>query len=178
MERFFTSIEKSIAAQDWYGALSTALTIPDIAGKLEKPEEKSVGIRYKQWYRNWLQATYTGTGTAVGGHVFLSDEDCYGLRCSYLHAGGGDLERKAKHSLERFHFIQPPKWGSAHLNQLNNVLQLQVDVFCTDMVEAGRRWFAWAQTDRPDIIGRMDALLLIHDADNGIPGLIHFENND
>ncbi|MWJ26721.1 hypothetical protein GPM19_00615 [Halomonas sp. ZH2S] len=172
MERFFTSIEKAIEAQDWYGALSTALTIPDIAGKLENPE-LGVGARYKGWYRNWLQDKYTGSGPA-GNHIFLSDEDCYGLRCSYLHAGGGELERKAKHTLERFHFIQPPKWGRAHLNQLNNVLQLQVDEFCNDMVEAGRRWFHWTQTERPDVVQRMDALLIIHNADNGIPGLINF----
>ena len=174
MERFFTSIEKAINANDLYGALSTALTIPDIAGKLENPD-LGVGARYKEWYRNWLQDTYTGTGPAVGGHVFLSDEDCYGLRCSYLHAGGGELERKAKHTLERFHFIERPKWGSAHRNQLNNVLQLQVDEFCMEMVEAGRRWFQWAQANRPDIVQRMDALLIIHNADNGKPDLIHFE---
>lgn len=174
MERFFTSIEKAIGADDFYGALSTALTIPDIAGKLESPDA-GVGARYKEWYRTWLQATYTGTGHAVGGHVFLSDEDCYGLRCSYLHAGGGELEHKAKHTLERFHFIERPKWGSAHRIQNNGVLLLQVDIFCLEMVEAGRRWFKWARENRPDIVQRMDSLLIIHNADKGIPGLVHFE---
>lgn len=177
MERFFQSIERAIVCHDWYGALSTALTIPDIAGKFENPQLK-VGQRYKQWYREWLQETYTGKGAAVGGHIFLSDEDCYGLRCSYLHAGGTELEKKAKHTLEKFHFIEPPKWGSAHRNMVNGtILQLQVDKFCEDIVLAGREWVTWANSERQDIIERMDSLLFIHNANNGIPGLIEIHRD-
>ncbi len=38
MKRITDSIRKSVKSQDWYGALSTALTLPDVCGRLESPE--------------------------------------------------------------------------------------------------------------------------------------------
>ncbi len=34
MERFTRAIEKSIKSENWYAALTLALTIPDICGRL------------------------------------------------------------------------------------------------------------------------------------------------
>lgn len=172
MERFFDSIEKALENQDWYGALSTSLTIPDICGKLEHPELK-VGPRYKRWYNEWLAHKYTAqVGPRREVHTFLSDEDCYGLRCSYLHEGGGELEDKAKHSLEKFHFIIPPSWGECHNNRINNVLQLQIDRFCEDVVRSGRDWAIWISANKPEVADKMSNLLTIHSAEEGIPGMV------
>lgn len=166
MERFLSSIEQGLVNKDWYGALSTALTIPDICGQIDRPKWK-VGKRYKRWYNIWLLPTYK---TTIGGHevIFMNAEDCYGLRCSYLHAGEGNLEKKAKQTLRKFHFIQPPPWGMAHRIKSNDILLLQVDCFCQEMVEAGRNWLQWLEAHEPEKLKRFDDMLVIHDASEGI----------
>ncbi|WP_180960263.1 hypothetical protein [Neobacillus cucumis] len=43
--------------------------------------------------------------------------------------------------LSEFTFVVPPKNGFLiHCNQLNNLLQLQVDIFCLDICDAIERW--------------------------------------
>lgn len=37
MEELMNSIRLSIKTKNWYGALTLALTLPDIAGKIEHP---------------------------------------------------------------------------------------------------------------------------------------------
>jgi len=83
MKRFTSSIRKSIDTKNWYGALMTALTLPDICGKLETPNENSKA-RSVRWLRTWIEPHYTDDEL---NHVFLSAEDCYALRCSFLHEG-------------------------------------------------------------------------------------------
>ncbi|MCK2042579.1 hypothetical protein KZO83_07740 [Chromohalobacter sp. TMW 2.2308] len=169
MERFLQSIETALRHEDWYGALSTALTIPDICGKIEDPDTRGRS-RYKKWYEQWVLPTYTvqyGADKAV--KVLLTPEDCYGLRCSYLHEGGGELDEQAKHTLERFHFITPQKGALIHRNLIDNVLQLQVDIFCREIIEACRNWIHWLKKEHPEKIDNMKSLLVIHDTTDGLP---------
>ncbi|MFA5172050.1 MAG: hypothetical protein WC426_10835 [Sulfuriferula sp.] len=168
MHRFSESIRKSIAAQDWYGALSTALTLPDVCGRLENPEMGSLA-RYVSWFQQWLQPEYTSIiGANNEQHVFLHGEDCYALRCSYLHEGGSNIEdQRAKKALEDFHFITPKQGCLIHCNQSNNTLQLQVDVFCNQIADAVDKWFE-SMKDNNDVQQRMAGLLLIHDSSQGI----------
>lgn len=55
-------------------ALSAALTLPDVCGKAEYPEER-VSTRYKKWY-----STFVPDGN-------LPEDSVYALRCSLLHEG-------------------------------------------------------------------------------------------
>jgi hypothetical protein len=104
MERFTNSIRSALKAQDWYGALSTALTLPDVCGRMEQPEKGSKA-RYIEWFRRWIEPEYTSDRTK---HVFLHGEDCYALRCSYLHEGGSNIEeQRARKALQDFRFITP-----------------------------------------------------------------------
>jgi hypothetical protein len=168
MRRFTESIRKSIAAQDWYGALSTALTLPDVCGRLENPTMGSKA-RYVEWFQQWLQPEYTlKIGPDEEEHVFLHGEDCYALRCSYLHEGGSNIEeQRAQKALEDFHFITPRPGCYVHCNQSNNTLQLQVDVFCNQIADAVDRWFESIK-DNSDVRRRMGGLLVIHDSSKGI----------
>lgn len=168
MRRFTDSIRKALTAQDWYGALSTAVTLPDVCGRLENPTMKSQE-RYVHWFNAWLKPEYTSViGAGKKEHTFLHGEDCYALRCSYLHEGGSNIEeQKAQVALTNFHFITPPPTGSVHCNQVNNVLQLQVDIFCNQIAAAVDRW-AESVTGDTDIQQRMRNLLVIHDSSRGI----------
>jgi len=131
MERFIRSVEIALDSKDWYGALSTALTLPDICGRLSDPTA-TTKTRYVAWFDEYMLPRYESyVGADRHHHVFLSGRDCYALRCSYLHEGGDSIaEQSARQALHRFHFVSPrPNW-TVHCNQSDSVLQLQVDVFC------------------------------------------------
>jgi len=103
-------------------------------------------------------------------HTFLSSSDCYALRCALLHEGREEIvEQRARDALDRFHFIEPPPNGQIHCNQINNVLQLQVDVFCRDVLEGLAQWRKDIQ-GTPDIEQRISNILQVY-PHNQIPGM-------
>lgn len=168
MKRFTESLRSSVANGDWYISLSTALTLPDVCGRLIDPTAPS-GKRYPSWFKQWMEPLYTATLPVIGRHIFLSGEDCYALRCSYLHEGGGDItQQRARKALSDFHFIAPPEHGlSIHRNQIDGTLQLQVDKFCLEVADAVDAWAA-SVSDNAEVQKRMTSLLLIH---NWAPGI-------
>ena len=164
MNRFTSSIRQSIETKDWYGALMTALTLPDICGKLETPNVGSKA-RSVRWLKVWIETLYTKQiGADRQKHVFLSAEDCYSLRCSFLHEGVSNIEeQRARKALEDFHFITPPPGGHIHCNQSGNALQLQVDVFCNEVADAVDKR-AESVLSNEEIQKRMNSLIVIHDS--------------
>jgi hypothetical protein len=164
IDRYLDSIIKSLESKNWYAALFVALAIPDICGALEHPNEKS-GVRYVNWYNKYMLPKYSSTmGRLQELHVFLSGDDCYALRCSLLHEGTGDVEKqKISKILKSVRFNEPPDKGMMHLTQLKNVLQLQVDAFCNDIIDASHQWLSDVQGDA-SIQARTQLLLKIHPA--------------
>lgn len=170
MKRFTDAIRSAVEAKNWYGALTIALMLPDVCGRLETPGESSTR-RYVRWFNEWMLPTYT---VQVGGiaHLFLTGEDCYALRCSFLHAGSSEIsEQRIQKALTDFHFITPPSWGTAHRNQIGSVLQLQVDIFALEIAEIVDKWCVEKAADAT-LQERMAGLLKIHDPSGGIPGMI------
>jgi hypothetical protein len=53
-----------------------------------------------------------------------------------------------------------------HCNQLNNILQLQVDIFCNDISQGVTQWVVDTQNN-PAITVRMAALITIYDSSSG-----------
>lgn len=172
MERFTKSLRSSVANQDWYVALSTALTLPDVCGRLIDPEERSSERRYSNWFKQWMEPLYTIDILGDGPTIFLTGGDCYALRCSYLHEGGGDItNQRARKALDDFHFIAPAPFGwEFHRNKFGNTLQLQVDKFCVEVADAVDAW-AISVADDQDIQERMKSLLVIHTHAPGFPEL-------
>lgn len=170
MRRFIHSIEIALKAEDWYGALSTALTMPDICGQIEAPNRGSKE-RYVDWFNRYLLSHYTKEiRPQREKHIFLHGEDCYALRCSYLHEGvGAIVDQRSRQALDSFHFITPPPNGCViHMNQSDNVLQLQVDIFCSDMCVAVDRWVNVAVKGNAELERRLGNLIEIHDSQRGI----------
>jgi hypothetical protein len=129
---FVGAIRDSVASGNWYSALALALTMPDICGRIDTPGAASQA-RYVPWFNRYIKPRYEfATGASLVNHTFLSGEDCYALRCAYLHQGEFDLAgQRARQALEKFVFVEPPGGGSVmHCNQRGKLLQLQVDIFC------------------------------------------------
>ncbi|MBE9178716.1 hypothetical protein IQ268_09100 [Oculatella sp. LEGE 06141] len=156
MERFIEAIESALESKNWYAALSLALLLPDICGKLQFPAQ-ATGPRYKAWFDKYVCPTYT-----IGSHVFLGSGDCYALRCSFLHEGGDDITaQRARVALDKFRFTVPDSQGNRrHCNHLDNVLELEVGEFCRDMCKGARVWEVDVAEDN-DVQERKSTLLSI-----------------
>ncbi|OFW28590.1 MAG: hypothetical protein A3H97_05110 [Acidobacteria bacterium RIFCSPLOWO2_02_FULL_65_29] len=139
MTELIVAVRDSVAARNWYSALATTLTLPDIAAKLDGRQGGSAA-RYISWFGTYLDPTYTvhmGDETVV----FLSGEDCYALRCAFLHEGDFDISgQMVRKALTSFTFIVPPPGMTLHNISSGSRLALQVDCFCEDVCEAVETW--------------------------------------
>lgn len=151
MNHLTSGVRTSVITENWYAALGLALALPDICGWLEAPTTGSKD-RYVRWCERYLTPRYTQViGGSMEPHVFLHGEDCYALRCAFLHEGGDDVtQQRARRALERFRFMAPPQGGGRiHCNQSDQHLQLQIDVFCEDVCSGVEGWQA-AVENTPD----------------------------
>lgn len=162
MKQLIDSVESSLKTENWYAALITAITLPDIAGKITYPITAS-GKRYADWFNKYVGDKYKSqVGAKLIEHTFLSGNDCYALRCSFLHEGISDIRNQtARDVLEDFEFVTPPKSGRIHCNQSDTKLQLQIDLFCNDMLDGIREWLKDIEKD-PIKQRALDALIKIH----------------
>ncbi len=163
MEYLIKSVELSIHNKNWYSALTLALTLPDIAGKIEYPNLSS-GKRYIQWFENYMMDSYkSNIGPKRTEHIFLTGNDCYALRCAYLHEGKSDIvEQRVRDVLEDFEFLIPSNGWKIHNNQKNNKLQLQVDIFCQDILNGINKWLKDSSSD-PEKKNKLNGFLKIYE---------------
>ena len=91
INRLINEIENSLQNGNYLVALMAALTLPDICGKAECPNEQKPSIRYIRWYDEWIgkSETYKDSKTPfpTGGIV-------YELRCSFAHEGSPKVHEK------------------------------------------------------------------------------------
>jgi len=169
MKHLVAAVRKGIVERNWYASLGLGLAMPDICGFLETPLSGSQ-TRYIAWCDRFLVPRYTRrVGANEIEHVFLHGEDCYALRCAFLHEGTDEiLRQRARRALESFVFIAPPsEGGSVHCNQSNARLQLQVDRFCEDLCEGVEAWGGAVACDA-EVESRMNELLAIHELHLGV----------
>jgi hypothetical protein len=141
MKNFLDAMDLCTANQNWYGALFIALSLPDICAKIDEPSAQGSQSRYCPWFDTYVGKKYIG---------FLSGKDCYALRCAYLHEGTDEItSQKARQMVSRFRFIAPaPRGNMMHCNLINDVLQLQVDIFCGDIKAAVEDWLKNIKDDK------------------------------
>ncbi|QQS21381.1 MAG: hypothetical protein IPL87_02620 [Candidatus Moraniibacteriota bacterium] len=111
LEEFIKAVHQNIDTGNWYGALFISLTLPDIFGKIDNPEEKSSKKRYSLWFKKYVEPIYThAVGAFHEKHIFLTGEDCYALRCAFLHEGIANVSaQSSKKFLHDFIFVKPKK---------------------------------------------------------------------
>ena len=142
MNQFINSIKNSLSNENWHAALISCLILPDVCGKIEDPNLSSKN-RYLKWFKIYLSDKYPTreVGTSHERTVFLSAESCYALRCSLLHEGSSEVsEQQIKQALSDFLFIIPEQNMHIHCNLIGNRLQLQIDTFCLDFINAVEKW--------------------------------------
>lgn len=94
-------IKKCLELDCYYAALSLSLTLPDICGRAEYPEE-SVTKRYTQWYNQYIGKFERPQSPYSEDMPYLSGEVLYNLRNSFLHTGNPNIEKeKVKEELCR-----------------------------------------------------------------------------
>ena len=117
------------------------MVLPDICGKIEYPNSNT-SKRYVDWFDKYVLEKYTHeVGPSHTKTVFLSGRDCYAFRCSLLHQGSDDItDQEKRETLTKFEFTYPVRGTTVHSNKKNSTLQLQVDIFCNDIIEAVEQW--------------------------------------
>ena len=142
IEKILASIEISLKNGAYYSALISALTLPDICGEIDFVNHTSQK-RYVKWFNKYLHTYYNQKG--YKGQVdFLVAENCYALRCSLLHEGISSIgdQRAQKGSLRKIYF-HTSTYDQGHCNlNCDNIegLQLNVERFCGDVIEATKTW--------------------------------------
>lgn len=146
MENIIKALRKTIADENWYGALFIALSCIDICSKYQYPNVSKTEKRFVKWYDHNLVPKFTmKVGAYQCEQVFLTGEDLYALRCSILHEGTDVIS----HQPARRHYedIMLIDGGCCHMNSFNSVngktyLQLRVQDFVADMLKAIEVWYA------------------------------------
>ena len=148
MEQILNEIQMALSARLYFVALAMTLTLPDICSGLESPDGETSGPRYKAWYTTNLSAQFP----------WLTDVDCYSLRCGVVHQGRFGNPRM---QYGRVIFTLPDGRGNTFTNCiLNDAYTTDAVGFCRAMVDAVRRWFAAAQTN-PIVQGNLPRLVQI-----------------
>lgn len=94
-----SEIRKAVDSKMFLSALSLALTVPDICGKLENVnlDDKQ---KYIKWFNDHVSTKYfpeivleENDEMGMGEKRALTGERCYGLRCAVLHSGNQVLNK-------------------------------------------------------------------------------------
>lgn len=88
--RLIQDIRKALENELYFVALSSALTLPDICGRVAYPTEKSSRNRYILWYDEEI-GKYEKNPQDKDNMPYLSGEVIYSLRCSLLHEGNPNI---------------------------------------------------------------------------------------
>ena len=145
MRQFIQAIEISLNTQNWYSALALALTLPDICGKIDYPNlHKQTRLRYSKWFDMYVGEEYKMTieGKTI---TLLTGNDCYALRCSYLHEGSNKVRKteskKNDDDIITEKFVLMFSQG-IKLHKVSNEgkIVLFLPDFCMDIVEGVLKW--------------------------------------
>lgn len=143
MENLISSMMTACNAGNYYVALFTALTLPDICGRIEFPRTNGSQDRYIKWTETFLHKL-PGIGASYA--KLMPASDMYALRCAVLHEGRSTVsdQHRAKKLLDYYIFISG---SDTHLNLFDNFngnnkvfLQVSVDRFCAELKQAVTNW--------------------------------------
>jgi hypothetical protein len=151
--RYVRDLHHAVNAGALYSALALALTIPDICGAIEYPNEQITNRRYRAWFDAWC-----------GFHQSqMTAADCWALRCTYLHLAREEFagEAAAFAALARIQFTVGQSdggWLSKYIEPASAgakpAVQIPTEIFCRDMAGSALGWFKSRSAD-----GRIAAAL-------------------
>ncbi|GAB5447161.1 hypothetical protein [Gymnodinialimonas sp.] len=127
MDLILEDVERALDAKLFYVALSVALSLPGVCAALEQVDGSTSGQDkrlYMDWYDRYLAA----------GYPYLTALDCYSLRCGVIHQG------RFGHGKMQYARVVFTIGDTLHKNILNDALNLDISLFCRDVVAAVRQW--------------------------------------
>lgn len=157
MQQFIDSIRQSLKNENWLAALFISLALPDICRSAERPNIKigETGKWYKDWVTRYFEQKYID-GPREETKFYA--QDCWLFRCSCIHSG---LNVESQKRMMHFVFTPPgPDGRFAHKCFLGDKLQLQIDIFCNDMIESVEKWLSDVEGDK-EIQERINNLIKI-----------------
>lgn len=168
MNHLIRSVEASLEEGNSYAALATTLALPDICGWILDPTVSS-RARYVAWFDRYVAHHYVHhIGVDHTCTVFLSGNDCYALRCAFLHEGREDItEQRAQQLLDSFQFVVAPPGLIIHCNLHGTRLQLQVNIFCREFIEGVVQFQNDISADSKVVL-RMSSLLRLYDVNGKV----------
>ncbi len=138
-------IEKALEANAYRSALALTLTLPDICGKLEYPNENNGG-RYRKWidkyYTPYHHPDYRNDSGNAKLHPDymprLDGEMCYKLRCAYLHSGNTKDHMPIDELSLRVNGASSygVSWPNDDMSKMEKQIHLDVKSFCRDLLES------------------------------------------
>ncbi|NVM77885.1 hypothetical protein FHW83_003708 [Duganella sp. SG902] len=157
MELIIQSIERSLSAKAWHCSLMAALALPDICARIDNGASKTSGkLLYATWFEEYIGPRYKSLSPKIDlnapveqrvkfplemeENVFLSGKDCYSLRCAVLHEASDDTGKNKPEKITKFQFVGSESGAVIHCNRAQSMLQLDVHIFCTDIIAGVRKW--------------------------------------
>lgn len=129
MHDLLEQIEKALECNLYYLALQSTLALPDICGALESENGQANRTKYINWYNTYAKEDSENA---------ISGDDCYKFRCSAIHQGSTEHSNS---SYDRIMFIEPCINSiCCHNNIINNALNIDLRIFCNNMISAVRKW--------------------------------------
>ncbi len=116
VNRIVGEIYKCLDNECYIAALALALTLPDICGKAEYPNENS-RERYSLWFDTnigqYERERSRSNEKGLANLPFLSGELLYALRCDVLHSGevniNGNAMKEEQNQVTEFNLVIPPR---------------------------------------------------------------------
>lgn len=90
INQIIKEIETCLKNECYIAALTTALTLPDICGKVEYPNDNTTS-RYKKWYSKWI-GEYERCSKNNDNIPYSTADLIYDLRRSLLHEGNPNVD--------------------------------------------------------------------------------------
>ena len=156
MKRFTDAGRLALEHENWYSALTLALTLPDICASLEDPGPHKTRSRYVRWSRTWIEPHFTSDyGGSLGAVVLITAEDLFRLRCSLIHSGSSEIESMTTNLPHKFEFFDDS--NRSHLNKMqsnsfdgvpqDDFIQLNTRMFSNTIYDAADAWDVGVEQD-------------------------------
>lgn len=157
MEFLLKEIEYALNNGLYFVALQSTLTLPDICGALQSSDGVTTRDDYITWYDTYAKESSSNA---------ISGQDCYYFRCSCIHQGTSQNPRS---SYKRIIFLIPNNSYTMHNNIINDALNIDIKIFCSNIISAVRKWEQEIKND-PNFIRNYDKLIKVYP--NGLPPYI------
>jgi hypothetical protein len=171
MKNLLYALKRCVHDRNWYGAITIALTLPDICGSIDSPGKNNSEKRSVAWFDRYVGHAYMIEVNGVKA-VFMTGRDCYALRCAALHQGTFDVsDQRARDVVDRF-ILHHSELMPIHKVRLDKKLVVDITTFCLDIAAGVEAWEAEVMLDDDNRRrSRIASLLPLHLPDVSYGGL-------